>query len=81
MEERRGSRLLTQRQLEVEPARPAPPSPPASPPVASPPSPPVTRSPSEPVPPSNDGLLARQRRWHVERAKFESSRSTGENPK
>ena len=81
MEARRGSRLLTQRLLEVDPVRP-PPAPPTVPNVVTPaPSPTVLRSASEPVRASNDGLLARQQRWQLERAKFESTRSSDERSK
>lgn len=78
MAERRGSRLVTQRRLEV--------APPVEPPAASLPTiPSPSPSPSrparpanEPVSPSNRGLLERQLRWHRERAKFENGHRTDE---
>lgn len=78
MEERRGPRVVTQRQLEVEPTRapsvPAPAPPPEGPPRPVPALPPADR----PIPSSNQGLLDRQLRWHRERTKFESARTAGE---
>ena len=71
MEERSGSRLVTQRHLEVEPVPSEPPSAPEEPPHPSPPMRPVD---SVPGPPSNRGLLERQLRWFRERARFESRR-------
>lgn len=70
MEERSGPRLVTQRQLEVEPLRPA--SAPAPEAPARPPS--AAQAASSPVGPSNRGLLERQLRWYRERAKFEANR-------
>ena len=87
MEERHGSRLVSQRHFEVEP----PPTPPISPapPASSPPPPnaptesPAAAPPSPPGPPprvdpSNRGLLERQLKWLRERAKFESRRPSEE---
>ncbi len=90
MEERSSPRLVTQRQFEIEPARP--PSSPASStisspvafPVSPPKSEPANQTPpalpavSTPVGPSNRGLLDRQLRWYRERAKFEANRPAEE---
>ena len=78
MAERRSARLLTQRQLEVEPPAPALPEPPVPPPEAAPSAPPAP-PPDRPIPPSNESLLERQRRWLRERSRFEASRSAEES--
>jgi hypothetical protein len=77
MEERSSARLVTQRQLEVEPRPPDAGSPPVLPAPPPPPSPP----PSLPRVPSNRDLLERQIRWLRERAKFESKRPEDEGTK
>jgi len=82
--ERRGARLVTQRQLQVEGPPPAPSSEPPAPSQPSPdaptPSTPVhpPRDPSLPIPPSNADLLERQQKWLRERSKFDTHRSSTE---
>ena len=86
MEERSSPRLVTQRQLEVEPPRPAasptsevaPSKVPALANATATPPPPAVPAVSAPVGPSNLGLLDRQLRWYRERAKFEASRPAEE---
>jgi hypothetical protein len=81
MDERRGTRLVTQRHLELEspvpPSTPVPEPPPE--PVSS--SPPPGRPPDRPIPPSNTSLLDRQLRWQRERGKFEAGHAVESEPK
>jgi hypothetical protein len=77
MEERGSSRLVTQRQLEVEAPRPVSP-PPTEDPAPAPPGAPAAPIPAEP---SNRRLLERQLRWFRERARFESRRPDDEGSK
>lgn len=77
MEERGSSRLVTQRQLEAEPAMSLPVPTPKSPDSSAP----VALAIPQPQGPSNRGLLERQLRWFKERAKFESRAPDDEGSK
>lgn len=75
MEGREGARVVTQRHLAEEEASPS-----ASVPE-EPKGPPTSVAGGEPAVPSNQGILARQRRWFRERARFEARPPEDEGPK